>query len=176
MNELSIREIDSENELKNSARVIRSAFRTVALELNLIRENNPTHPSFMTTGRLKEDRNRDVKFFGLFLEDGQIGFIAIERADAALYYIERLAVLPEYRHRGYGKKLMEFAFEYIRANGGTKVSIGIINEQIILKNWYKGLGFEEMSTREFAHLPFTVCFMEKVITSPRLTDTKKTLN
>jgi len=176
MNELSIREIDNENELRNGARVIRNAFKTVALEFNLTRENNPTHPSFMTTGRLREDRNRGVRFFGLFPEDGQIGFIAIERADAALYYVERLAVLPEYRHRGYGQRLMEFAFEYIRANDGTKVSIGIINEQIILKNWYKGLGFEETSTREFAHLPFAVCFMEKVITSPRLADTKKTLD
>ena len=163
MSELSIREIPDENELRSSARVVRNAFRTVALDFNLTRENSPTHPSFITTRRLREDRNRGVKFFGLFLESRQIGFIAVERTDAALYYVERLAVLPTYRHRGYGKKLMEFAFEYIRANGGTKVSIGIINEQTILKNWYKGLDFEEISTREFAHLPFTVCFMEREI-------------
>ena len=175
MSELSVREIPDENELRKSARVVRNAFRTVALDFNLTRENSPTHPSFVTTGRLREDRNRGVKLFGLFLEGRQIGFIAVERADAALYYVERLAVLPEYRHRGYGKRLMEFAFEYIRIDGGTKVSIGIINEQTVLKDWYKGLGFEEISTREFAHLPFTACFMEKEITGRRLTDTKKTL-
>ena len=112
---------------------------------------------------MREDRNRGVRLFGLFLEGRQIGFIAVERADATLYYIERLAVLLEYRYRGYGKRLMEFAFEFIRANGGKKVSIGIINEQTVLKNWYKGLGFEEISTREFTHLPFTVCFMEREI-------------
>jgi ribosomal protein S18 acetylase RimI-like enzyme len=165
MSKLSIREIGSENELRNSVRVIRSAFKTVALEFNLTRENSPTHPSFITTGRLREDRNKGVKYFGLFLGDRQAGFVAVEKADANLYYVERLAVLPEYRHRGYGVQLMEFAFEYIRANGGTKVSIGIINEQTILKNWYKGLGFEEILTREFAHLPFTVCFMEREISS-----------
>ena len=163
MSELSIREVSGENELRNSARVVRNAFRTVALEFNLTRENSPTHPSFMTTGRLREDRDKGVRFFGLFLGDKQIGFIAVERADAKLYYVERLAVLPEYRHQGYGKRLMEFAFQYIKANGGKKVSIGIINEHTVLKNWYKGLGFEEISTREFAHLPFTVCFMEREI-------------
>jgi ribosomal protein S18 acetylase RimI-like enzyme len=163
MSELSIREIADERELRSSARVVRNAFKTVALDFNLTRENSPTHPSFMTTGRLREDRNKGVRFFGLFVKDRQIGFIAVERADAALYYVERLAVLPKYRHWGYGKKVMEFAFEYIRANGGKKVSIGIINEQTVLKDWYKGLGFEEISTREFAHLPFTVCFMEREI-------------
>jgi len=163
MSELSISEITDESGLRSSARVVRNAFKTVALDFNLTRENSPTHPSFMTSRRLREDWNRGAKFFGLFLESRQIGFIAVERVDATLYYIERLAVLPAYRHRGYGKRLMEFAFEYIRANGGTKVSIGIINEQTILKDWYQGLGFEEISTREFAHLPFTVCFMEKEI-------------
>ena len=165
MSELSIREIDGDDELRNSARVIRNAFRTVAFEFNLTRKNCPTHPSFMTTRRLREDRNKGVKFFGLFLGDRQIGSIAVEKADASLYYVERLAVLPEYRHRGYGAQLMEFVFNYIKANGGTKVSIGIIDEQIILKNWYKSMGFKEMSTKQFAHLPFTVCFMEKIVSS-----------
>ena len=128
MSELSIREITDERELGSSARVVRNAFKTVALDFNLTRENSPTHPSFITIGRLREDRNRGLKFFGLFLEGRQIGLIAVERADATLYYIERLAVLPEYRHRGYGKKLMESAFDYIRANNGKKVSIAIISE------------------------------------------------
>jgi ribosomal protein S18 acetylase RimI-like enzyme len=161
MSELNIMEINGESELRNSANVVRNAFKTVALELNLTRENSPTHPSFITTGRLREDRNKGVKFFGLFLGEKQVGFVAVERADVGLYYVERLAVLPEYRHRGYGKRLMEFAFEYIETNGGKKVSIGIINEQAILKNWYREMGFQEMSTRQFAHLPFTVCFMER---------------
>ncbi|HEY33679.1 MAG TPA: GNAT family N-acetyltransferase [Dehalococcoidia bacterium] len=163
MSELSIREIVGADELRNSARVVRNAFKTVALEFNLTRENSPTHPSFMTTRRLREDRSRGARFFGLFLEGKQVGFVAVERADADLFYVERLAVLPEYRHRGHGKGLMEFAFEYVRANGVEKVSIGIINEQTILKDWYKSLGFVETATRQFAHLPFTVCFMEREI-------------
>ena len=148
-------------ELKNSARVLRNAFRTVALEFNLTKDNCTTHPSFITTRRLLENGKKGAKFFGLFSEDRQIGFIAVEKADATLYYVERLAVLPEYRHMGYGKKLMEFAFKHIKVNGGKKVSIGIIDEHTVLKNWYKEFGFEEISTKKFAHLPFTVCFMEK---------------
>ena len=75
--------------------------------------------------------------------------------------MERLAVLPSYRHRGIGRALMDFAFEAVKKHGGKKVSIGIINENRVLKNWYMEYGFVETGTRVFRHLPFEVCFMEK---------------
>lgn len=163
MSEANINEINNESELRDSARVIRNAFKTVALEFNLTRKNCPTHPSFVTVRQLNELRRRGLKLFGLFLGDTQIGFVAVEKADKSLFYIEKLAILLEHRHNGYGKKLMEFALEYIKVNGGKKVSIGIIDEHIVLKNWYRELGFEVTTTKKFAHLPFTVCFMEKEI-------------
>jgi len=42
----------------------------------------------------------------------------------------------------------------------------MINESTILKNWYKKLGFRETGTKNFEHLPFTVCFMDMNL-SPR---------
>ena len=33
-------------------------------------------------------------------------------------------------------------------------------EIFVLKDWYGKLGFVEISTMKFPHLPFTVCFME----------------
>ncbi|WP_369334798.1 hypothetical protein [Methanosarcina spelaei] len=38
---------------------------------------------------------------------------------------------------------MDFVVEYAKQNGGKKVSIGIINENEKLKNWYKKYGFKE---------------------------------
>jgi ribosomal protein S18 acetylase RimI-like enzyme len=77
--------------------------------------------------------------------------------------MERLAVVPEHRHNGYGKELTDFVFKYASSQGGKKVSIGIINENIELKDWYTEYGFTETSIRKYDHLPFTVCFMEKRI-------------
>ena len=68
--------------------------------------------------------------------------------------MERLAVLPSYRHRGIGRALMDFAFKTVKKHGGKKVSIGIINENRVLKNWYMEYGFVETGTRVFRHLPF----------------------
>jgi len=57
--------------------------------------------------------------------------------------------------------LVGYVFDYVRNNGGKTLSITTINENTVLKNWYRGLGFREINTQIFNHLPFTVCFMAK---------------
>ena len=158
-----IRETLKENELINSVKVIRDAFKTVAIEFKLNKNNCPTHPSFLTIKQLNELKKKGTRFFGLFLNDLQIGFVAIEKADEDTFFMEKLAALPEYRHKGYGGQLADYVFEYVKNSGGTTVSIGIIDEHTVLKNWYKTLGFQETGIKKFEHLPFTVCFMEKDI-------------
>lgn len=159
---LVIKEIDSETDLQTSLTVIQTAFATVAEEFNLTRENAPTNGAFIDFKRLKMEKDKGIKMYGAFREQ-QIGFMAIEKAaaGAGVFYLEKLAVLPEYRHQGYGKLLLDFAFDYVRAQKGERVQIGIIDENMRLKNWYTAYGFIESGLKKFDHLPFTVCFLEK---------------
>ena len=156
-----IREITYETDLRNSVNVIRDAFETVALEFNLTRDNCPSSPAFVTIRQLRDLRIKGVKFFGLFQDGVQVGFVAVERADDTVYYLEKLAVPPQYRHRGYGKKLVKFVLEYVKERKGERVSLGMIDQSTVLKDWYKTLGFCETGTKKFEQLPFTVCFMDK---------------
>jgi hypothetical protein len=48
-----------------------------------------------------------------------------------------------------------------RAAGGRKLSIGVVDENAVLKRWYAAQGFRETGRKRFPHLPFTVSFMEK---------------
>ncbi len=138
----------------------------MADDFGLTEENCPGNAAFTTLERLKKLKEKNAAFFGLYGDDKQIGFVAVEKASDAVYYVERLAVLPEYRHEGHGKKLMDFACDHVRKRKGETVSIGIINKNVALKNWYKTQGFVETGTRQFEHLPFTVCFLEKGISGP----------
>jgi len=159
-----IKEINSQHGLESSVKVIRDSFKTVALEFELDEGNCPTHPSLITLDKLLELRGK-AKLFGLFLNKIQVGFVAIEKADDKVYYLDKLAVLPEFRHKGYGGKLVEFVSSYAKKHDGQKVSLGMINESTVLKNWYQELGFQETETKNFEHLPFMVCFMEKSLLS-----------
>jgi len=157
---VSIKEIITEASLVESLKIIKDSFITVARELDLTEQNCPSNPAFTNMENLKKMKDKGIRMFGLFEERNQIGFVAIEKADD-IYYIERLSVLPGSRHQGYGKLLLDFVFNYVEAQGAKKVSIGIVNENSVLKNWYKLYGFTETGVKKYEHLPFTVCFMEK---------------
>ncbi len=101
-----------------------------------------------------------MPFFGLFVGNRQVGFIAVEKESDGAYRMKRLAVLPEYRHEGFGRELVKCSIDYLRNKGVRNLLIGMVNEQTVLKEWYKGMGFREISVKEFEHLPFKVCFME----------------
>jgi GNAT superfamily N-acetyltransferase len=158
---IRIKKLTTGKELTNSVSIIQLSFKTVADDFNLTIDNCPSHPSFITYEKLSDLIKKGLIFLGLFIEDIQIGFIAIEKANDDLFYIEKLSILPHYRHKSYGRKLIDYAISYIKNVNGKKISIGIINEHEILKKWYNNIGFNETMTKHYTHLPFTVCFMEK---------------
>jgi ribosomal protein S18 acetylase RimI-like enzyme len=156
-----IREIKERQDLDASVDVIRESFMTVAREFGLTRENCPTNPAFIMRKHLDELRENGAALFGLFDGDRQVGFLAIQEEEPAVFCARRLAIVPEHRHGGLGKELMEFACEYARANDGEKVVVRIMDNNVRLKEWYERLGYAQTGTRHFEHLPFDVCSMEK---------------
>jgi len=156
---LKIEEV-TDGSLENNVDIIQRSFQTVADELGLTIENCLVYPAFTTLEKLEELRTRGAVFFGLYVHGHQEGFVAVEKEKDGKYYMKRLAVLPQYRHGGFGKELINFVIDYVKKTGSTTLSIAIVNEQDILKDWYKEMGFREISIKQFEHLPFTVCFME----------------
>ena len=158
---MTIQIINIKAHLEALTDVIRTSFSTVAAQLNLTRKNAPTNPAFIEQEDiLTSVSEKKIGFYGYFSKNKLVGCYALEDAGDGLFYVERLAVLPEDRHRGVGRQLVLDAFERVRSMGGEKVSIAIIDENKILKLWYQHLGFNETGIKTFPHLPFTVCFME----------------
>ena len=158
-----IMRIQRDGRLEDWLEVIRTSFRTVADDFGITPENTPTNPAFLEIDRFRDHLSGDVALFGLVAEGVSAGCVAVEAAPTGegLYFIERLAVLPEFRHRGFGRRLMDRAFDYVRERGGTAVSIAVIDEHRLLKDWYRHYGFVETGRKEFAHLPFDVCFLRR---------------
>ncbi len=141
------------------AETIRSSFKDVAERFGLTQENAPRHPSNYTEDWIQKDVGRGVRYFVIENENSVVGCVALELANSDVCYLERLAVLPNYRRRGFGKALVNHVLSEARLFGAHRVSIGIIAEQTELKNWYKRIGFVEGESKEFPHLPFRVTFM-----------------
>ena len=141
-------------------KIIRDSYQTVANRFGLNHSNCPKHPSNCTNEWINSDFERGVTYFILVTDGKEAGCIALEKADHELCYLERLSVLPEYRNRGFGKSLVDCVFHEAKMRGCKRISIGIISEQLELKNWYSRVGFREGVTTSFDHLPFDVTFME----------------
>ena len=138
-------------------KIIRSSFKDVAERFGLTQENAPRHPSNCTEDWIRKDLERDVTYF--IIENEAAGCVALEMANSEVCHLERLAVLPNYRRRGFGKALVAHVLSRAKLLGAHRVSIGIIAEQTELKNWYKRIGFVEGESKVFPYLPFRVTFM-----------------
>jgi len=148
------------NDRELLAMLIRDSFRDVSRRFSLTKDNCPKHPSNCTSSWIESDISRGVQYYILYKDENPIGCVAIEQPGADVCYLERLSVLPEMRGNHFGKRLVQHVLEIAASKGVNKVGIGIIDEQTELKEWYVKLGFVEMQTKKFSHLPFTVCLME----------------
>jgi len=147
-------------DLSECLKVIHQSFKTVAEEFNLTKENCPKHTSFIPLYFLETQMNWGWHMYGLYNNNKIIGYMSLSKENNTTYELHNLAILPKYRHNGFGKQMLDFAKEEIKSFGATKIKIGIIEESEILKNWYISNGFEHINTKKFDHLPFTSGYLE----------------
>jgi N-acetylglutamate synthase-like GNAT family acetyltransferase len=141
------------------ADMIQDAFLDVAERFGLTPQNSPTHPSNCRAEWLLREMNRGVAFYILENEGQPAGCVALEQINDEVYYLERLAVLPQERRKGFGAALVNHALSQARLLNAYRVEIGIIAEHKELHDWYEKLGFEEVESKKFPQLIFRVTFM-----------------
>jgi len=154
-----IRAIRSVEELKKFLSVIITSFSTVAEEFGITEKSAPTNPAFITYDKLV-DIFKKIKCFGFYYKDLPVGFFCLEESNNSLMMLEKLSILPEYRHKGYGKMILNYAVKFSSTKNMPKISIALINDNKKLKKWYSDYGFTETKVVDFQNLPFKVCFME----------------
>ena len=143
--------------------ILNKAFMTVAQEYGFTKENAPTFPAYMDSDRIENSMNNGLKMYGYIINDKIIGCVGYSNYREKIYFIERLATLPEYRHSGIGKKLMEFAENKIKEIGGKKIEIHVVDKNYVLREWYRKLNYVEIRIDEIKTLPFNSCVMIKEI-------------
>jgi ribosomal protein S18 acetylase RimI-like enzyme len=120
----------------------------------------------MSVERLQTHFEWNWFMYGLYDTERLVGYVSISKEADGAFEIHNLAVLPEYRHKGYGKQLLDFCKAKIKELGGSKINIGIIEENKVLKNWYAANGFAHIGTKRFDTMPVTVGYMVWEAKSP----------
>jgi len=160
---LHIMKISTDAELEAILDVIHRSHATVAAEFGLTCENCPKHTAFLPLIFLQTQRSWGWIMAGLYDGEALVGYVSLSDAGEGTWELHNLSVLPEYRHNGCGKMLLDFAEATVKDAGGSRIKIGIIEENTRLRRWYEANGYLHTGTKKFEHLPFTTGFMELII-------------
>ena len=152
------------NNIKECVDVIKESFLTVANEFGFTIENAPRFTAFATTEqRLSWQLNQENRPMHAFVVDGKIvGYYSLALQENRECELNNLCVLPQFRHQGIGEKLLLHSFQLAKSLGCSKMNIGIVEENQILKKWYESFGFKHVKTQKFDFFPFTCGYMELV--------------
>ena len=143
--------------------IIRKSFQTVADEFGFTVDNAPRFTAFATTEeRLGWQLENEPRKMFVYEQDGVIcGYYSLLMQDNNECELNNLAVLPEYRHHGIGKKLLEHAYVSAQNQGCKIINIGIVEENQQQRKWYEQNGAEHTGTKKFDFFPFTCGYMVK---------------
>ena len=157
-----IREVRRE-EISRCVEIIRESFLTVAGEYGFTEENAPRFTAFATTAdRLYWQMDGEHRLMFVLEEDGVLcGYYSLLLQGNGECELNNLAVLPEYRHKGIGKQLLEHAFHKAKEEGCKIVNIGIVEENKLLRKWYELNGAKHVGTKKYDFFPFTCGYMKK---------------
>ena len=159
-----IRKVQKED-LPECARVIKESFMTVAEQFGFTEENAPRFTAFATDEqRLLYHMEGEHRAMFAAEEDGMIcGYYSLLATENGGCELSNLAVLPEHRHKGIGGQLLEHSFLTAKKLGCTVMSIGIVEENEVLRKWYEKYGAVHIGAKKFDFFPFTCGYMEKKI-------------
>ncbi len=154
------------NDIKECVDVIKESFLTVANEFGFTRENAPRFTAFATTEqRLSWQLNNKKRPMYAFIVDRKIvGYYSLALQDNKECELNNLCVLPQFRHKGIGEKLLLHSFEAAKNLNCSRMNIGIVEENQLLKKWYESFGFKHIRTQKFDFFPFTCGYMELILT------------
>ncbi|MDR1130600.1 MAG: GNAT family N-acetyltransferase [Prevotellaceae bacterium] len=151
-------------EIKDSTvitKILNESFLTVANEFGYTMENAPRFGAFIKEDVIEKDFQYGTKIFGFQMDNITVACAGFSKNRNGIYEIKRLAVMPDYRHLGIGKKLLLHNENEIKTAGEKIVEVHIVDSNELLKEWYKNNGYKEIKVEEIKCMPFKSCIMQK---------------
>ena len=158
----TIQQIDIRENLAQVGNLLRRSHQTVAKEFNITPQSCPHHPAFCDDAFTLDKLDRPgIVCFGGYIQDELLGFVALV-TNQNDRYVEcvRLAVMPEARHYGLGRALMDICVQQARELGAKTMAIEVVDWNEQLKAWYLNYGFVEIRKQDWGGAPFLVSYME----------------
>ena len=157
-----IRKVERED-IPTCVNLIRSSFMPIAEEFGITKDNAPGYTAFaISDDRLFRQMDEEHRPMFAAEEDGVLcGYYSLLIQENGECELNNLAVLPQYRHRGIGKQLLEHSYTIAKSMGCHVMNIGIVEENTVLRQWYEQNGAIHIGIKKFDFFPFTCGYMKR---------------
>ena len=153
----------TKNDLINCLEVFHRGYETVAIEFGLTEDNCPDRGrASLTFDKLLKEYEAGADMYCYELDCNIVAFLGMSYDDVKCK-LEDIIVLPEYRGKGIGDELLKFCKDNAKKEGVNEIHLGMIDDNIRLKNWYKKNGFKNIELVNYDGAPFTVGYMKCVL-------------
>jgi len=151
-------------EVSACADIVDKSFAPIIEKFNIIAEECPGHVGAKVESLLAEKFREGYFPFGYFHEGKQVGFVSITNKGGGIFELNLISVLPEFRHFGFGKKMLDFCKNKVLELCGNKIEIEVLDVNELVKNWYLENSFVHTNKEKIKFLSFEMCCMEWVKT------------
>lgn len=105
---------------------------------------------------ISEIQTKDSTFYFLYDQNQLVGYLKLNQNQAQTedisknaLEIERLYVRPDFKRRGYGRKLMEFAIQEAKNSEKELVWLGVWEHNEPAKAFYQSMGYQQQGSHSF---------------------------
>lgn len=148
------------DDLQSCADVIKESFITIAEKFDITQGNAPSYVAFsVNSEKLKEQYLNGREMYVYTLDEQMIGFFSLDFSGKSCE-LNNLCVLTEYQHNGVGRELLNFAINRAFEKKSDKLTLSIVEENTVLKEWYASFGFIHTHTKKYDFFPFNCGYME----------------
>lgn len=154
----------TETDAEYVADIIQAAFRKQAEILGIQRADYPNYVAFEEPDSVRKRMEKGDKVFLGCRGAEPIATVSCRVSESGRRgEVKKLAVLPEFRGRGHGEKLMSCAEMKLEELGVEETELAIVASFHRLRTYYEGLGYLAGETKTYPSLPFDVLFLRKLI-------------
>ncbi len=140
--------------------IIKRSYEDTAATFGMTEENCPYRGrTRLPLSVFEKEFNDGCMMYGYTKGGEMIGFLSMQLKEDTLY-IQDIAILPAYQHNGYGGELLRFAKETAKSAGYPKLSLGMVHDNVPLREWYLGHGFHTAKLLHFEKVSYAVGIME----------------
>lgn len=94
-------------------------------------------------------------FLNILDQDVAVGTIWLREPQiesSGAWYIYNIEIEKRFRGKGYGRRTMEEAENWVRTRGGTRLALNVFGHNVVARSLYDSLGFRTQATRMFKDL------------------------